>query len=112
MADLPQAGQFFIYRLKNTVQGYFQICYQAYRDLTGYQGLINSTSYELILQGDLENNETPATLYNRTHKKELHNGKIIHLRSSDVFVFSSQDGLKTYYLDPIGFTQIHNFFCA
>lgn len=112
MVTVQQPSYFYIYRLKNTVPDYIFICYQAFRDLTGRQNQINEKSYDLILQGVIQENETPADLYNRIHKKELQGEKLIYLRASDVFVFNQRGKLQAYYLDPIGFTRLPNFFCT
>jgi len=109
MANCQELYHFYVYRLKTTIPDYIFISYQAFKDLIGYQHQIKATSYDLILQGELQDNETPSELYNRIHKKKL-DGKLIHLRASDVFVFVRDGEILVYYLDPIGFTQIHCFF--
>ena len=105
-------GSYYIYRLKRDISAYLNICYQAFKDLDGYQKQINVTSYEIFLQGELQENETPSSLYNKIHKKELREKKIVYLRASDIFVFNCQEDLQVFYLDPIGFTQIASFFCS
>ena len=112
MVTIQQPGHFYIYRLKNTIPDYIFISYQAFKDLTGRQIQINEKSYDLILQGVLQENETPADLYNRIHKKGHQGDKQIYLRASDVFVFNHSGKLQVYYLDPVGFTRLPSFFCA
>lgn len=110
MVTIQQPNHYYIYRLKNTIPDYIFICYQAFKDLTGRQEQITDKSYDLILQGVLQENETPADLYNRIHKKEHQGDKKIYLRASDVFVFNHRGNLQAYYLDPIGFTRLPYFF--
>ena len=110
METIHQPSHYYIYRLKNTIPDYTFICYQAYNDLPGRQNQINEKSYDLILQGVLQENETPADLYNRIHKNQHQGDKQIYLRASDVFVFNYRGNLQAYYLDPIGFTKLQNFF--
>lgn len=112
MTNKLEPNYFYVYRLKSTIPDYIFISYQAFKDLAGYQNQINTASYDLILQGELDEKETPSDLYNRIHKKMQHNNKQLSLRASDVFVFKSHGAIQSFYLDPIGFTQIHNFFCG
>ena len=110
MVTKHEPGHYYIYRLKNTIPDYLFICYQAFKDLNGRQHQIKEESYDLMLQGVLRKNETPADLYNRIHKKQYQGDKQIYLRASDVFVFNLTGNLQAYYLDPIGFTRLPDFF--
>ena len=69
MTNKLEPNYFYVYRLKSTIPDYIFISYQAFKDLAGYQNQINTASYDLILQGELDEKETPSDLYNRIHKK-------------------------------------------